>query len=511
MYAIIAAGKENLPPLPAAMSCDKIRKGSQSRATKVSMLGGTSKCAANHLDALASFGPSRALREQSKSTAKVASSKDELGKAAQTFENSATVKERRKSKMSKRNTLNHGTIRKALVEPHANTVLRKGVSLKGQKYPKLHEDVERPEMLEDAWLNDQEASLAQSINKLFEQSNNMDQTNGLSCGHLRQVLLNLYEGAECSLLHSRLKASLLYGCLGGPKDSLNASSLKSDIGIRERFISLWTQNYRLDVLSAAAEVVVEALADWHPCDAAYTSKTCKKKIEAFLGSRLLRNEDAPHAEHSSPAWCLGRTLLRSLMLIYLLDKAKQMNLISSNLYQSSSTIKSSLAFLRELAALVHLSVGDIRHLKLLGYNVHHTQYPLYEFSYNIRNLATDLRDGVRLTRLVELLLYPSSSRTTLKENVAIAMPTGEVLTTMLEERQSWVLTKHLHYPCTARAHRIYNVQVALNALRAVHGVGPLADGLSAEDIVDGHREKTMTMLWALLGNRGLKDPGDMMR
>lgn len=41
------------------------------------------------------------------------------------------------------------------------------------------------------------------------------------------------------------------------------------------------------------------------------------------------------------------------------------------------------------------------------YNVCHVQIPLREYDYKINNVATDLRDGVRLTRLVELLLYPS--------------------------------------------------------------------------------------------------------
>lgn len=99
-------------------------------------------------------------------------------------------------------------------------------------------------------------------------------------------------------------------------------------------------------------------------------------------------------------------------------------------------------------------------------------------------------------------MYPLGPRTTLEENVTIVMPTDEVLTTLLDEGQSWVLSQHLQFPCTARAQRIYNVQVALGALRAIHGVSQNADDLSAE-VVDGHREKTMTLLWALLGNWGL--------
>ena len=82
-------------------------------------------------------------------------------------------------------------------------------------------------------------------------------------------------------------------------------------------------------------------------------------------------------------------------------------MILNSFNQASSTINSSFAFLKKLTALVHPSVEDMyRLLKPLDYDVHHTQYTLSEFTYGIKNLATDLRDGVRLTRLVGLLLYP---------------------------------------------------------------------------------------------------------
>ena len=54
----------------------------------------------------------------------------------------------------------------------------------------------------------------------------------------------------------------------------------------------------------------------------------------------------------------------------------------------------------------------------------------------------------------------------------------------------------LKYPDTARAQRIYNVCVALNTLRAIRGVGQIVKVMSAEEIIDSHREKTMRKpLW----------------
>ena len=38
----------------------------------------------------------------------------------------------------------------------------------------------------------------------------------------------------------------------------------------------------------------------------------------------------------------------------------------------------------------------------MGFAVSHVQQPLDEFNYAVTNLAVDLRDGVRLMRLIEL-------------------------------------------------------------------------------------------------------------
>lgn len=140
-----------------------------------------------------------------------------------------------------------------------------------------------------------------------------------------------------------------------------------------------------------------------------------------------------------------------------------------------------------------------RSLSRLEYHLYHYQSPLSEYQYKIENLATDLRDGIKLVRLAEILLYPPESLTQLDDSITVALPTGEVLTTMIEKKQSWVLSQHLKVPCIARTQKLYNVQIALSALRGVSGMGRIVDGLKAEDIVDGHRERTVTLLWGLVG------------
>lgn len=44
-----------------------------------------------------------------------------------------------------------------------------------------------------------------------------------------------------------------------------------------------------------------------------------------------------------------------------------------------------------------------RHLELLGYKLSHSQSPLMEFPFAISNLAVDLRDGLRLIKVAEVL------------------------------------------------------------------------------------------------------------
>ena len=496
-------GKEILHPLAAAVSGDKIQRCSRVRARKGSLKGGKPRCATNRSQALLSSDP----------RSEVGSSSDGPKEAPQPSGEPAVAEGQQNSILKEKNHLCNGTTWEASVKPHIGSSVfqlpstlispepSKVALSKKERRELLYEDLKRPDSLKGIWPVDQEAGLARCVNGIFE--NMYNDTRESSYEHLRWTLFNLHRRAECSLLYERLKASLQFGCLRRPKH-LPDESMRSDIGIRQEFISLWAANYSLVVLSAAVEVVVgrETLVELpfpkskRQSDDAGTQNVCKKGLKAFLDQYLIRNEDVPDAERSSPGWCWRYTMLRSMMVIYILDKAKQMNLIATNLYQSSSTIKSSLLFLRKLTASIHPTVGDIyRLLRPLGYHIQHIQHPLSEFSYSVENLAIEFRDGVRLARLVELFLCSLGS----PDSATRTMPT-----IALEAGQSCFLSQDLKFPCAVRAQKIGNVQIALDALRAVDGVDQIVGDVKAEDIVDGHRERTMTLLWALLGSAGLK-------
>ncbi|TID14387.1 calmodulin-binding protein Sha1 [Venturia nashicola] len=431
------------------------------------------------------------------------------------------------------------------------------------KYQVLSEDLAHPELYEDHWLDYQEIALSQLVNSIFEPHGTHKEST-VQTG-LRKNLITLYHDPQIPLQHKRLQASLLYGALRIPKDMLaKASRIKDDVGLKKKFLSLFSETYDLTVLQSAAEVVIgrdmsmpkprrsghmaasnvntrsstsstdgnrlstgSGAAD----DSDRRARSARRAVERFLDTFLVKHEDAVRSkgmianiarsntqtadDFGSQGWAWRRTVLRSLMLISLLDQAKSKNFIKDCLFQSASPHKSSTAVLTALGGLLLPSLGDIaRPLSHLNYTLETIQYPLEEFQYQITNLATDLRDGVMLTRLVELILfnrsadgsagpYDSSGQ---NQSMTISMPTGEVLTSSWTEdpAEAWILSQHLKFPCAGRAQKIYNVQIALSALTTLGGAAAKAScDITADDVVDGHREKTLSLLWAVVGHCGL--------
>ncbi|OJD18903.1 hypothetical protein AJ78_01087 [Emergomyces pasteurianus Ep9510] len=395
-----------------------------------------------------------------------------------------------------------------------------------QKFPLLSEDIPNPALYEENWLTHQETAITQLVNGLF------DSARGdpiLYDGDtLRHELLGIYQRPCFSLLFKRVHASLLYGALGVPKDVLaRGNGLKEDIGRKRSFLNFWMETYDPSALRAAAETVIgrRIPVPNRPVRPDYSTTSCatregkqfRRTLESFLETFILRNEDVGTSSASldgedvgTPHWSYRRTLLRSIMMIVLLDRARSTlgTILPRCLFNPSSKYKSSAEVLQGLGIMLLPSVGDItRPLSHLDCQVVYKQHPLQEHDYHINNLAVDLRDGILLTRLVELLLYPSASALLAQPHdpdatATLSMPTGEVLS-LLEGEEDWVLSQHLRLPCIGRATKLFNVQIALSALSGVQGIGIIAKDIRAEDIVDGYREKTIALLWGLVGKWGL--------
>lgn len=131
------------------------------------------------------------------------------------------------------------------------------------------------------------------------------------------------------------------------------------------------------------------------------------------------------------------SLKKFLFLMLFLDHAKHKKLIKHNpcLFVKSSPYKETREILIKYASHMIANIGDItKHLKRLGYVLTHKQSYIDEFDYAFNNLAVDLRDGVRLTKVMEIIL--------LRED----------------------LTKSLRVPAISSLQRVHNVDLGLKAL-----------------------------------------------
>ena len=393
-----------------------------------------------------------------------------------------------------------------------------------QRYQVLTEDVSRPDLYEDSWLDQQEVALTEVINQIFADAQPSALNASSDKTTVRQSLLEIYDQPHVAMLHKRLQASLCYGALSKPKDMLSPPDLTQDLGLRRRFVQLWMESYKLETLCAAAEVIVgrklPAATDQSPSTKASSGvvdpKESRRALIGFLETFFVTVDDVEH-DHSSredtQMQRRNKTVLRSLMLVWLLDQSA----ISGDqplLFKVKSAHKSSASVLNALAGMLTPSVGDIgRTLKHMDYVLEYSQDPLDEVVYRIDNLAADLRDGIMLTRLVELLLYHTSSNVwnrldTADDTVTIVLPDATVLQSALYaedgSQQSRVLVQHLKLPCIGHAQKMYNVDIALQALAGHHRTADLIGAnISAETIVDGHRENTLNLLWSLVSSIGL--------
>jgi abnormal spindle-like microcephaly-associated protein len=393
-----------------------------------------------------------------------------------------------------------GSVRLLAPSLPANSVL--------SDFPLVPEGLPDVSMYEDTWLSQQEVAITQLVNSLFEAAS-PNLSAALDHDLLRLKLLEHYGSPEMALLYKRIHGALLYGALSISKEAIACGPrLETDLGRQRAFINLWLQSYNHNLLGTALEVVVGRLVGCKAVPALDSTKPLRRAIVTFL----IMNEDInPDPDCLNlELWRFQRTLLRSMMLIKVLDLTKTIKDLTPvpNLFRTDSQHKSSISVLQQLIRMLNPSVGDpIRPLSHLGFTISHSQYPLEEYNYQITNLAIDMRDGVRITRLVELLLYRSASSALShcqdsEGTSTLQIPGGETLS-LTEGNQDWPLSQYLKFPCLGRATRLYNNQIAITALQGIKGISTLFREVSAEDIVDGYREKTVRLLWALTSKWGL--------
>lgn len=264
---------------------------------------------------------------------------------------------------------------------------------------------------------------------------------------------------------------------------LNAQIEKKLIAIRN------DRNLHLDI--GLQKIIMELLLSYNPLwlriglEAIYRTVLPLKSnsdiegLTTFIIQRMFKNPylKNKHSKSSVPNMLLPAymeaikkfTLKKFFMLVFFLDQAKQKKLIPHDpcLFCRNAICKESreivLKFTRELIA----GIGDItKHLRPLGYVLSHKQSYLDEYKYAVHNIAVDIRDGVRLTKVMEIILMKNG------------------------------LLNQLRTPAISRLQKIHNVHVALNALKESNFV--IYGDITPTDIADGHREKTLSLLWQII-------------
>lgn len=341
----------------------------------------------------------------------------------------------------------------------------------------LTADLAQPDLYEDDWLRHQEVALTELINQVLSGADqNQDEWYDPEMS-LRERLVHIYHQPHVSALHQRLQASLQYGALSTPRDAASLM-ISQDLGLRKRFLNLWLDSYPEDLLRDAVQVVIGRQIPQDRLSGAQGSNgntldphQGRRSLIAFLETFFVDVRDlVADVDVGTARW--RKMVSRSLMLVWLLDRAKVSGAANGCLFKISSAHKSSTQALQALdKIMLPPSIGDItRALRHCDYVLSHEQDPLQEVRFHIENLASDLRDGIVLTRLVETL-------------------------------QQSDLSNQLKVPCPSRAQKVFNVDVALSALERHRRLGETIP--SAEDIVNGHREKTLSLLWSLVSTYGL--------
>ena len=163
---------------------------------------------------------------------------------------------------------------------------------------------------------------------------------------------------------------------------------------------------------------------------------------------------------------LRRHLLKKFFaLVCFLDTARTTELMAKAcLFQSTAEYKSSQEVIAAFCRLFLKGEGDItRHLMSIGCKLHFVQSYVDEFDYRLSSVTTELRDGVRLVKLMDLLT------------------------------KSRDLCQQLRVPAVSRLQKLHNVSLVLN--RLYRPTDPRPD---AKQIVDGHRDMTLMLLWKIL-------------
>ena len=283
---------------------------------------------------------------------------------------------------------------------------------------------------------------------------------------LRRASCRLWQSRSVAMVVGKLEVEIEKLRLVVRKDK----NINKDVGMKQAILSL-ILSYNPLWLRVGIETIYGELLH-------VGSNRDLVGLSRFIVTRLLSSPDilaefahptVPHSYREGHQDALNKfTLKKFLELVYFLDCAKESRLIQHNpcLFCPDSKIKSSRDVLTMFSRDYLSGEGDIvKHLAYLGYDVKHKQTALDEFDFAVTNISTDLRCGLRLTKVAELL-------------------TGAVV------------SGQLRIPAVSRLQKVHNTEVALKQLKRTNSCVPT--NITSKDLVEGHREKTLSLLWSII-------------
>ncbi|XP_035230468.1 abnormal spindle-like microcephaly-associated protein homolog, partial [Stegodyphus dumicola] len=284
---------------------------------------------------------------------------------------------------------------------------------------------------------------------------------------LRKSSCNLFQSEDIAKVVKKIEMEVDLKKISVRKDR----AIHADLGIKKTILEMLLSYNPLWLRIGLETIYGEIITLQSNCDVIGLSR--------FIIHRFLSNPEIVE-KYSHPSVInyyregyedeLKRFVLKKfLILVFFLDAAKSSHLIEHNpcLFCKNSLYKSSRDFLLTFSREYLSGEGDItKHLRYLGYTVSHQQTTLDEFDYAVRNIAKDLRCGLRLGRVIEILL------------------------------QDWSLSQSLRANTLNRTTKIHNNEVVLKALQ--NSSIEIEGNIEARDIVDGNREKTLSLLWQII-------------
>lgn len=285
---------------------------------------------------------------------------------------------------------------------------------------------------------------------------------------LRSKATKLYESERMKLVKEVLGEDLKVERFYIRKDK----SIHADVGAKKFILEIFL-NYNPLWLKVALETVFgEKIRCSHKHEVHTLVQFLTQKLLSFKALALkknCKNTTTYFLNENNVKAAKHHILFHFLLIVNFLDVAKRNRLIDHDpcLFRTDAIYKSSrdiiVAFSREYIT----GIGDIiKGLRNVGIDLQYTQNPIEEFNFTVTKLSIDLRCGVRLARLAEILLLRND-----------------------------ILTK-LYFPPNTITRKIHNMELVFKVLEPL--TGPMPKTLAPRDICNGFRQKTLQFLDRLI-------------